>query len=80
MNEFIFDHQYRNHTWRVQIVDVHGAPTVSVWPWFRGKDGELYPGAARFGGGFQMPVERLSELREAIDRALMQAIRAGARG
>ena len=68
MNDFIFDHQYRHHTWRVQIVDVRGVPTVSVWPWFRGKDGELHPGAPRFGGGFQMPVERLTELRDAIDQ------------
>ncbi len=70
MSEFIFEHQYRNHKWRVQIVDVRGNPTVSFWPWFTSAGGELCPGAARFGGGFQMPVERLAELRDAINGVL----------
>ena len=72
MTEFIFEHTYRNNRWRVQIANVHGKPTVSIWPWFTGKNGELHPGAARFGGGFQMPVERLTELRDAIDRVISE--------
>jgi hypothetical protein len=71
MSSFIFEHRYRHQLWRVQIAEVHGVPTVSDWPWFTGKDGELRPGAARFGGGFQMPLDRLTELRDAITKALL---------
>jgi hypothetical protein len=71
---FLFEHRYRHQVWRVQIATVNGKPTVSIWPWFNGKDGELHPGAARFGGGFQMPFDRLVELRDAIDAAI-QSVR-----
>lgn len=70
MNDFIFEHRYRNQVWRVQVTAVHGNPTVSVWPWFTNAEGELRPGLARYGGGFQMPRERLVELRDAIDLAI----------
>jgi hypothetical protein len=43
---------------------------VSIWPWFTAADGELRPGAARYGGGFQMPLDRLADLRDAIDEAI----------
>ncbi len=71
--EFIFEHHYRQHVWRVQVTQVRGANTVSIWPWFTGKDGELHPGAARYGGGFQMRFDRLVELRHAIDAAMESA-------
>ena len=72
MNEFIFDQPYRHMTWRVQIVTLHESPIVSVWPWYRGKDGQMHPGAARFGGGFQMPFARLAVLRDAIAASIEQ--------
>jgi hypothetical protein len=70
MSEFIFEHRYRNQVWRVQVAEVHGKPTVSIWPWFTADNGELRPGAARYGGGFQMPLDRLADLRDAIDEAI----------
>ena len=70
MSDFIFEHRYRNQVWRVQVTTVHGNPTVSVWPWFTTAEGELRPGVARYGGGFQMPLDRLADLRDAIDRTI----------
>lgn len=73
MSEFIFQHRYRNNVWQVQVTEIRGTRVVSIWPWFTGKDGELHPGAARYGGGFQMPFDRLVELRDAIDAVMESA-------
>lgn len=70
MNNFIFERRYRKHVWRWQITDEGGKPVLSVWPWFTSEDGELFPCSPRHGGGLQIPLECLSDLRDAIDRAI----------
>jgi hypothetical protein len=70
---FIFDHRYRAHQWRFQIAaHPKGGKVLSVWPWFQDSAGEWRPGSARYGGGFQMPLERLGELAEALTAAAAQ--------
>lgn len=70
MNMFIYERRYGKHLWRFQLTDEGGKPVLSVWPWFTSKDGELLPCSPRFGGGLQIPLECLSDLRDAIDRAI----------
>lgn len=70
MSDFIFEHRYRGQVWRVQMATVHGNQTVSIWPWFTSNEGDLRPGSSRYGGGFQMPVSKLVELRDAINEAI----------
>lgn len=65
---FLFEQLYHGQVWRVQIADYQGRPRLSVWPWYRAECGELRPGTSRGGkGGFQIPLERLSELATALD-------------
>jgi hypothetical protein len=64
---FAFEAPYRNQVWRFQITTKpKGGAVLSIWPWYHGDDGTLKPGAAKFGGGFQMPLERLPDLARAL--------------
>jgi hypothetical protein len=67
MNVPLFEQEYRQHVWRLESVEWKGSQRLQVWPWYGDKQsGELRPCAARFGGGFAIPVERLPELITAL--------------
>ena len=66
--KFLFELRQRDKLWRINLVEYQGEWRLSVWPWFE-KDGEWFPCAARFGGGFQVPLNRLPELVEALQTA-----------
>lgn len=68
----LFEQEHGRHVWRLQAVEWNGEARLQVWPWFKPKGGgDLLPCAARFGGGFAIPLDRLDELIEAL-RAIEQ--------
>jgi hypothetical protein len=68
----IFEQEHGRHIWRLEATVWNGEARLQVWPWFRPKDGaDLRPCAARYGGGFAIPLERLGELMTAL-RAIEQ--------
>lgn len=64
----IFEQEHDRYVWRVQLLNWNGQQRLQVWPWYRPKDGgDLRPCSAKFGtGGFAIPIERVSELVEAL--------------
>jgi hypothetical protein len=69
----LFEQEHGRHVWRVQAVEWNGEARLQVWPWYQPKGGgDLMPCAARFGGGFAIPLDRLGELIEAL-RAIPQS-------
>lgn len=64
-NDPLFSQRQRNLDWRVHIAEYQGRERLSVWPFYE-KDGEWFPCAARFGGGFQVQLDRVPELIEAL--------------
>jgi hypothetical protein len=67
MNGYLFEQQHGRHVWRLETVEWNGSQRLQVWPWYSDKQsGELRPCAARFGGGFAIPVERVPELITAL--------------
>jgi hypothetical protein len=63
----LFEQEHGRLVWRIDATEWNGQPRVQVWPWFPPKEGGgLRPCAARFGGGFAIPLERLPELIAAL--------------
>jgi hypothetical protein len=63
----IFEQEHGQHVWRLEATEWNGEARLQVWPWFRSKDGgDLRPCAARYGGGFAIPLKRLGELMTAL--------------
>jgi len=60
--DFTFEQRYGRHIWRLQTLE-NGK--ISLWPWYE-KDGEIYPCAARYGGGLQLPTEAAHAMAAAI--------------
>lgn len=78
-DKFIFEQQFRGHMWRVQLCEYQGRDKVSIWPWYKAKDGVLYPSNPNhIRNGFQMPPERLWALGEAIVAAKAEIESSGA--
>jgi len=68
---FLFEQEHGSKTWAVQVSDWNGQPRLQVWPWYRTKEGgELRPCAARYGGGFAIPMDRVPELIAALQSVL----------
>lgn len=64
----IFEQEHGRHVWRLEATVWNGEARLQVWPWYQPKDGgDLRPCAARFGGGFAIPLERLDELKAALE-------------
>ncbi len=69
----LFEQEHGRQVWRLQAVEWNGEARLQVWPWYQPKGGaDLMPCAARFGGGFAIPLDRLGELIEAL-RAIPQS-------
>lgn len=67
----LFELRQRDKLWRLRLVEYQGDLRLSVWPYFE-RDGAWFPCAARFGGGFQVPLDRLPELVEALQGAVAE--------
>lgn len=67
-DKLLFEQTQRDKLWQIRLVQYQGDWRLSVWPFFQ-RDGEWFPCAARFGGGFQVPLDRLPELVEALQTA-----------
>ncbi len=77
--EFIFEQQFRGHIWRVQLCEYQGRDKVSIWPWYKAKDGQLHPSNPdHIRNGLQMPPERLWALGDAITVAKAEIESSGA--
>jgi hypothetical protein len=78
-SEFIFEQKCNGHFWRVRLCDFKGQDVVSIWPWFKDKQGNKYPCKAEYiKDGLRMPPERLWELGEAIAAAKAEIDSSGA--
>lgn len=63
----VFECDSRGHVWRVAQTEYQGRNRLAFWPWYRDENGELRPGSGKAGrGGFFVPIERVSELAEAL--------------
>lgn len=63
----LFEQEHGRFVWRLEAAEWNGQPRLQVWPWYHPKDGsELRPCAARYGGGFAIPLDRLPELIAAL--------------
>lgn len=63
----LFEQEHGRLTWRLERTEWNGQERVQVWPWYQPKGGgELRPCAARFGGGFAIPLDRVPELIAAL--------------
>ena len=66
----LFEQAHADKVWRIEATEWNGQRRVQIWPWYQPKDGgELRPCAARYGGGFAIPLERLPELIAALSSA-----------
>jgi hypothetical protein len=62
----IWQHRYRNHLWRAQLLNWHGERKLHLWPWFE-KDGTWRPCKPDYTkGGLTMPIEAALELARAL--------------
>lgn len=66
MNGVIFEQDYRGSVWRLEV-SKHQGRTFGNWRRWYWKDGELRPTRE----GCTIPIERLSELREALSEAVV---------
>lgn len=63
----LFEQEHGRLVWRLAITEWNGERRLQWWPWYRPKGGgDLRPCAARFGGGFAIPLERVPELTAAL--------------
>lgn len=69
--KLLFEQSQRDKLWQFKLVQYQGDWRLSVWPFYQ-RDGAWLPCAARFGGGFQVPLDRVSELVEALQGAVAQ--------
>ncbi len=58
----LLEQVYRGDVWRIEVADFRGRQFVNVRRWYRDTDGELKATKK----GFTFPLERLTELVEAI--------------
>ena len=68
---FLFELRQRDKLWRFNVSEYQGERRLSVWPWYE-RDGEWFPCAARFGGGFQVPLGRVPELADALQGVMAE--------
>jgi hypothetical protein len=62
----LFETAERNRSfWRLEVVRHKGRTFANCRLWWRDKAGDLHPGES--GKGFTFPLERLPELRRAIE-------------
>lgn len=63
----LFEQEHGGRVWRIEATDWNGAPRLQIWPLYHDKgSGEWRYCAARYGGGFAIPMDRLPELLTAL--------------
>lgn len=65
----LFMQRQRDKEWRFAIAEYQGRERLSIWPFFQ-SDNRWLPCAARFGGGVQIPLDRVPELIAALQSAI----------
>lgn len=63
----LFEQEHGRFLWRLEATQWNGQRRLQVWPWYQPKDGgDPRPCSSRYGGGFAIPLDRVSELIAAL--------------
>lgn len=62
----------RHLEWRMTLTNYRGDLRLSIWPFFAADDGDWRPCSPKYGGGLQVPFERLPELVSALELAMAE--------